>query len=198
MKRIEEKKFMKMVKQIGVTVDSRYPKSAELAFEEDSGISRFWRISEEARRIPYFVDTILAAFDPWESMYVWKHMGSWFRSIKGEKLNDDVQAVIYQGIGITENNADMLKFTRNELAELVTLTFNQLVFGWHVGDDLYIIPDHGHQMVKTDHHDVVHVSFRDQASMRKYIHAMQDHRFELPKDLPDGTFKRPDWMKERR
>lgn len=195
MKRIEEKKFMKMIKQIGVTVDSRYPKSAELAFEEESGISRFRKIPEEPRRIPYFVDTILAALDPWESMYVWKHMGSWFRSIKGEKLNDDVQAVIYQGIGITENNADILKFTRNELAELVTLTFNQLVFGWHVGDDLYIIPDHGRQIIKTDHHDVVHVSFRGQSTMERFINAMAAKGFELPGDIPDGTFKRPDWMK---
>ena len=129
MKRIEEKKFIEMIRQIGITVDSKYPESAELTFQEDSEISRFWEIPEEARRIPCFVDTILAALDPWESIYVWKHMGSWVTSVKGERVNDDVQAVLYKGIGITENNADILRFKRTELAELFALVFNQLVFG---------------------------------------------------------------------
>ena len=195
MKRIEEKQFIKMIRQIGITVDSRYPETAELGFGKESEISRFWEIPEEARRIPYFVQTILSALDPWESVYVWKHMGSWFTSIKGERLNDDVQAVIYRGVGITENNADILKFNGNELEELVALIFNQLVFGWHVGDDLYIIPDHGRQMIKTDHHDVVHVSVRDQSIMEKFINKMAAKGFELPEDIPDETFKRPDWMK---
>jgi len=195
MKGIKEKKFIEMIRQKGMSVDSRYPESAELTFQEGSEISRFWEIPEEARRIPYFVDTTLAALDPWESIYVWKHMGSWNTSVDGERLNDDVQAVLYKGIGITENNADVLVFRRNELAELVALTFNQLLFGWHVGDDLYIIPDHGRQMMKTDHHDVVHVSFRDKATMEKFIIAMAEKGFELPEDIPDDTFKRPDWMK---
>jgi len=195
MERIAEKTFIEMIRQVGIIADSRYPDAAELGFGKESEISRFWEIPEEARRIPYFVETILSALDSWKSMYVWRHMGSWFTSIKGERLNDHIQAVIYQGIGITENNADILKFTRNELAELVTLTFNQLVFGWHVGDDLYMIPDHGRQMIKNDHHDVVHVSFRDQSTMENFINSMAVKGFELPEDIPDETFKRPDWMK---
>ncbi len=195
MERIEEKTFIEVVSQLGITVDSRYPETAGLNFAIDSKISRFWEIPEEARNIPYFVETILSALDAWESVYVWKQMGGWFTSIKGERLNDDVQAVIYQGIGITENNADILRFARNELTELVTLTFNQLVFGWHVGDDLYIIPDHGRQMIKTSHHDVVHVYVRDQSTMERFINTMAAKGFELPEDIPDGTFKRPDWMK---
>ena len=121
-------------------------------------------------------------------------MGSWTTSIKGERVNDDVQAVMYKGIGINGDNADILAFRRNELASLVTLIFNQLVFGWHVGDDLYIIPDHGHQIIKTDHHDAVHVASLNDEAMVKYVKAMHDHKFELPEDLPDETFKRPDWM----
>jgi hypothetical protein len=195
MEGIEEKTFIEVIRQLGITVDTRYPDTAELGFGKGSEISRFWEIPKEARRIPYFVETILSALDAWESMYVWKHMGSWFTSIKGERLNDDVQAVIYQGIGIKENNANILKFTRNELTELVTLTFNQLVFGWHVGDDLYIIPDHGRQMIKTDHHDVVHVSVSDKSTMEKFINTMAAKGFELPEDIPDETFKRPGWMK---
>jgi hypothetical protein len=195
MNRIKEKKFIKTIKQKGITIDSSYPDSAEVSFKNDLELSRFWKIPEGARRIPYFVDTILGALDPWESAYVWKHLGSWVSRVKGERLNDDLQAVIYRGVGIADDNADILEFKRNELHVLIALIFNQLVFGWHVEDDLYIIPNHGKQIIKTDHHDVVHVLFRDDSTMKQFIEEMSKNGFELPNDLPDETLKKPDWMK---
>jgi hypothetical protein len=194
MNKIDKNKFLEMIKQKGIIIDPKYLQTADLTFDDDSELSRFWEIPEEARRIPYFVDTLLTLLEPWESIYVWKHMGSWNVAVKGERLNDDVQAILYRGAGLTENNADILIFKNTELAELAVIIFNQLVFGWHVGDDIYIIPEHGRQMIKTDHHDAVHVSFRDFASMKKYVEAMADAGFALPDDLPDETFKKPDWM----
>lgn len=195
MNRIAEKKFIELMKYKGIMVDSRYPDSAELCFENDSEISRFWVVPKEAKKILYFVSIILTAIDSWGSIFVWKHLGSWTLKIKGERLNDDIQALIYRGIGISDNNADILEFRNSELPELATLIFNQLAFGWHVGDDLYIIPDHGKQMIKTDHHDVVHVSFRDEPSMTKFVEKMNKNGFVLPDDVPDETFKRPEWMR---
>lgn len=195
MKRIREDRFIEIIRHLGIIVDPRYPKSAELFFEKGSELSRFWEIPDTARQIPYFVNSILSALAPWEKIYVWKHLGSWSTKVRGERCNDDVQALIYRGIGISDDNDDILEFERSELAELTTLIFNQLVFGWHVGDDLYIIPDHGQQMIKTDHHDAVHVSFRSDKALSEYASALTSDGFELPDHLPDETFKRPEWMK---
>lgn len=195
MKQIKEKKFLEIIKKQGIIIDPKYPKSASLCFEKDINIWRFWVIPSEGGRIPFFVDTILEALDKWERIFVWRHLGSWVQTIKGERITEDIQAVIYRGVGISEDNVDVLEFTIRELPELVTLVFNQLIFGWNVGDDLYIIPNHGKQIIKTDHHDVVHVSFRDKAGMDEYIKRLAEKGFKLPDELPDETFKRPDWMK---
>jgi hypothetical protein len=49
--------------------------------------------------------------------------------------------------------------------------------------------------MQTDHHGVIHVSFRDDEGLQKFITRMREEKFPLPNDLPDTTFKMPDWMK---
>jgi len=194
MKRLTEKKFLELLKTKGIVINADYPQSAVLDFANDPQINRFWCIPDEARRIPTFVATLLDLLDPWENVYVWKHSGSWSTNIKGERLNDDVQAIIYKGIGLPNNSAEIIVFDKTEFGELVALVFNQLVFGWHVGDDLYIVPDNGKQIMKTDHHDVVHVEFLDNDSMERFVKVMIEQEFELPEEVPDDTFKKPTWM----
>jgi|WetSurMetagenome_2_1015567.scaffolds.fasta_scaffold01227_17 hypothetical protein len=97
MKRIAENIFLQLIKKQGITVDPGYPDSAVLSFGNAPEILRFWEISEAARRIPYFVDTILNSLDPWSTVYVWKHLGSWKSIITGERLNDYVQALRIMG-----------------------------------------------------------------------------------------------------
>ena len=70
------------------------------------------------------------------------------------------------------------------------------MFGWSVGKDLYVVPDHAHCIMKTDHHDVVHVSFRDEASLQKFVSGMQEEDFVLPDHPPDPTFRTPKWMEK--
>jgi hypothetical protein len=195
MNRITEKSFLALIKKQRIIVDPGYPDSAVLCFDPDPGISRFWEIPEEARRITCFIDTILSSLVPWNTVYVWKHLGSWKSIATGVRLNDDVQAIIYSGIGIPGGHADILEFTKDEYPKLVALIFNQLIFGWNVGDDLYLIPDHGDQIVKTDHHDAVHVEFKSDETMQKFVEAMKQRGFPLPEDVPDETFKTPDWIK---
>jgi hypothetical protein len=191
---IDKEKFFDIVRQKGIRVELR-PDCAYLCFEADPKISRFWETPKEASEIPYFVKTILDALDVWDSAYVWKHFGSWVFGARGKYLNEDVQAVIYRAMGIGDRDGDILQFNKGDLTELVTLIFNQLVFGWNVEDDLYIVPDHGKQIVQTDHHKVVHVSFSDEATMKKFADKMAGEGFALPKDPPDETIKKPDWMK---
>ena len=91
--------------------------------------------------------------------------------------------------------ADVVKFERAELDKLVTLMFSTTVFGWSVGEDLYIVPDHARYIVQTDHHNVIHVSCRGSADVDEWVRQMEERDFALPEDVPDSTFKRPDWMK---
>jgi hypothetical protein len=100
-----------------------------------------------------------------------------------------------KGLGLPLGTADVVKFERAELDKLVTLMFSTAVFGWSVGEDLYIVPDNAPHIVQTDHHNVIHVSCRTSADVDECVRQMEERGFVLPGEVPDSTFKRPDWMK---
>jgi hypothetical protein len=83
-----------------------------------------------------------------------------------------------------------------DLSALITLLFSTTIFGWSVGEDLLVVPDHARQLIQTDHHGVIHVSFRSVGDIEHWVSAMSRIGFDLPEDLPDETFKRPGWMPE--
>jgi hypothetical protein len=51
--------------------------------------------------------------------------------------------------------------------------------------------------MQTDHHDVIHASFRNGANLGRYVDDMARAGFPLPTDVPDQTFKTPNWMNGR-
>ena len=76
------------------------------------------------------------------------------------------------------------------------MLFDSLAFGSDGGDDLFFVPDHGRQIVQTDHHDVLHATCTSEERVRELVAHMAAEGFELPTELPDWTFKRPAWMDE--
>ena len=82
-----------------------------------------------------------------------------------------------------------------EYDRLVTLLFSTTIFGWSVGEDLYVVPEHGRHLLQTDHHGVIHMSFRTEESLNHCIVEMDRRGFPLPDEVPDSTFKQPRWMK---
>ncbi len=65
-----------------------------------------------------------------------------------------------------------------------------------MGDDVVVVPDHAKQILTTDHHDAIHVSFREAADMQGWISKMGGRGFNLPEELPDQTFKHSAWLPE--
>ena len=197
MRSLSEKQFLDWASTRGIGVDENYPQLAVLTFKPDPNEDRFWETPPNPERRPYFALSLLELMGDWQSCYVWRHMGSWPESADALRINDNVELQILSGLGLPLGTADIVEFTRNELHKLVTLIFSTTIFGWSVGEDLYIVPDHGRFIVKTDHHNVVHVSFRNVADRDEFVKEMSSSGFSLPEELPDETFKRPDWMKNQ-
>ena len=73
--------------------------------------------------------------------------------------------------------------------------FIQTVFGWQLYDDLYFIPDHGHQFIQTSHLGVIHLDCSQEEDVEQAVRKLEELGWNLPTELPDETFKRPSWMK---
>jgi len=88
-----------------------------------------------------------------------------------------------------------VNFDRAELDRLVTLIFSTTISGgrWaKISISFRTTPGY---ILQTDHHNVIHVSFRDSVDVDEWVRQMEDRRFPLPDDVPDSTFKKPAWMR---
>ena len=177
-------------------LDQRHRDLAILTFRPDPGHDRFWSVPPAPGRRPYFIASMLDLTGEWGACFVWKALGSWPASANPQRINDVIQLRILRGLGLPLGTADVAEFARSEIDSLVTLLFSMTIFGWSVGDDTYVIPDNGRYILKTDHHDAIHVSFRESADLDRFVEWMAGRGFPLPDELPDETFKPPPWMKD--
>lgn len=178
----------------GIVLDPRYPQAAVLSFATGAEASRFWKVPLAPERRPFFLSSIVDLMGDWQTCYVWRHLGSWPDPKHIDHINDAVELLILRGLGMPFATGAVVQFVRDERDELVTLLFSTTVFGWSVGEDLYVVPDHARQIIQTDHHDVVHASFADPEDVEHWISKMSEEGFDLPDEPPDATFKRPAWM----
>lgn len=175
-------------------LDVKYPDSAVLSFQPNPDLDRFWVIPAEPERRPFFLSLILELMGEWKSCRVWRHLGFWPFQADNERPNDIVEFVILNGIGLPLGTDSIVEFTQADINSLLTLLFTTTIFGWSVGEDLYIVPDHAQHIIQTDHHGVIHVSFRDTDALQLFVDAMEKEDFLLPQDVPDDTFRVPKWM----
>ena len=195
METLTESVFLAWADRAGLCLDPRYPESTVLVFRAGPRQHRFWEVPAEPERRPYFILSLLELMGDWQACYAWRHMGSWPDSADPLRINDVVELQILKGVGLPLGTADVVKFERPELDRLVTLMFSTTVFGWSVGEDLYVVPDGASYILQTDHHNVIHVSFRNPADVADWVLRMEERGFPLPAHVPDSTFKQPNWMK---
>jgi hypothetical protein len=194
MKSISESNFLEWARGVGLHLDPLYPNAAVLAVRDGVNDARFWRLPAEPHRHPHFIGVLVELLGDWQCCYVWRHLGGWPASADPRRVNDVVELEILRGLGMPLGTAQVVVFSREELAKLVTLMFSTTVCGWSVGEDLYVVPDRAQAFLQTDHHGVIHVVCRDPADLQRWVEGMQDEGFPLPIAVPDSTFKTPPWM----
>lgn len=199
MKVHSESDFLAWVKARGIVVDAPHPDYPALAFQGTSPEARFWVVPDAPERRSFFMTSLLDLMGDWRSCWVWRHCGAWpsREHLDAGRINDCVELVILEGVGVPLGTSDVVEFNRDESDRLVTLLFSTSIFGWSVGEDLYLVPDHGRYILKTDHHGVVHVEFQNVQDIGAWVSGMSERGFTLPDDPPDETFKPSSWMAEK-
>lgn len=193
MRLLSNEDFLRWATGVGIGFDPRYPKSRCLRFLSIQKHARFW-VLPDPTTWPHFLALSLNGLDDWDSGFLWPRSGRWPESASSRSNNEGVRNVLLRGAGVPGGWAGAVRFDRNEEDALVAVLYAHLAFGWCVEDDLFFVPDHGRQILQTDHHDVVHVQCASEERVQTLVEHLAAEGYELPLEPPDGTFKRQAWM----
>lgn len=196
MEAVPSETFLRWAAGAGIGVDLRHPGSRCLSLLPATEHARFWALPADPAAWPHFAASLLGGLDEWASGYLWSRSGDWPEPSGSQSYNEGVRDVVLRGAGIPGGWAGALGLARTEEHTLVAVLYVYLAFGWCTDDDLFFVPDHGRQLLQTDHHDVVHVQCATEERVLELVAHMAGEGYELPAELPDGTFKRPAWWEK--
>ena len=193
MEYVPRDEFLARVARHGIAPDPRYAEPRCLIHLPDRPHHRFWIAPGYTREFPGFIAAMLDGLDPWATIDLWPR-NRWRHASALARPEDAIFGAILRGAGVRPDFDGAVRFTPETRPELTTALFATLLFGWKTSHDYFVVPDHGRQMIQSDHHDVFHVSFAEASGIDPFVARMLAAGHPLPTDVPDPTFKRPAWM----
>ena len=192
---VSTNEFLPIARALGVVPDVRYTDPRYLVHAPDPDVRRFWDAPENPRRFTALVASVLDGLDPWATCYLWPRTG-WGHAAgrPSASAGESVYCWTLRAAGVRPDFDGPVRYAGDERLALEAALLAVRAFGFSVADDVFVVPDHGRQLVMVGHHEAVHVSFADEGRVGPFVTHMADRGFPLPDDLPDATFKRPDWM----
>lgn len=188
-------RFLDWAATFGIGPDTRYKPSQYLVYKHFGNFDRFWGLPERGGEIPYFLSHLLAGIEPWSRCALWPREEKW-RELYPHSFEDDkVAAFIQSSVGIPQGHRGAAIFAHAEVVPMISVMLSATLFGSFTHTDLFVLPDHGKPFLFIDHHDVIHVESAEESLIDPFVAHMAAEDYHLPSDVPDWTFKRPEWMK---
>jgi hypothetical protein len=194
MEAVPGEKFLRWAAGVGIGFDPRYPNSRRLRLVPPRDHARFWVLPDDPFAWPHFAGSLLEGLDEWAAGFLWPRSGNWSHSGQSQSHNKGMRGVVLRGAGAPDGWAGAVRFGHHEEDALLAVLFAYLAFGWRLDDDLFFVPDHGRQVLQTDHHDVIHAECATEERVQELVAHMAGEGYQLPTELPDPTFKHPAWM----
>jgi hypothetical protein len=164
-------------------------------FVSEAQDARFWTFDRADRGIFELFARLVDGLAPWSWSFVWPRGGEW----QGDDVpRDRLESLrISAAIGplVPPGYRGAIQYHESERSFFISRLVRRARVAWNTFDDLFVIPDHGQCMLGLDHHGVMHVDCADGRRMQAFIEHMVAGGYRLPDDVPDWTFKKPDWMK---
>jgi hypothetical protein len=186
--------FLQWLSEVGIGVDPRYPDSGEFTFVSTPDLSRFWLPSQIPSDLPNFLLTACRTASGDAACWVHRRGGGFWHHGDHASSREEVIDRILAAVGLPPGAAGALRFDAGEWQSLLILLIAFYTLGWHVSNDLHVIPDNRSCVLMLGHHGELSCSCPDQRRLEAFIQAMAAEGFKLPDHVPDSTFKVPEWM----
>lgn len=178
--------FLAWAVGVGIGFDPQYPGTGCLTLLPPREASRSWFVPDSPYGIPHFIGTMLRALDQWEFAYLWPRDGRWPAAGETHLPNEQVRDVVWRGAGLPSGWAGAARIGREEWPELVSALFAAVALGGDSCSDLFLVPDHGRQIVHAGHHDAIHIACADDLRLAEVVRSMEQAGYRLPIGTSDS------------
>lgn len=180
MNSLGQEEFLRWAETKELGLDSRYPQSKTLTFLPLRD-AYYWQVPRDQEERLYLLVSLLELLGDWQTCFAWRHLGFWPSADYPPAEGGEHEILKILGLPIGTSN--VVEFTRPELGTLLLLMFLTLVYGWSVGEDLYVVPDHARQFLMLSHHDKVHVHLASADDLGSWTEVLAERDFGLPQEI---------------
>jgi len=167
---IPEAEFARWRSDVDILPHPRFPSS--LAFRQAPDCQQSWLPAGRITDLPGFLQTAvsLARGDGSVCLYR-KGGGAWYEGDDAPIGNHIIDRVL-QGLGIPRDFEGAISFVGREWRDMYLLISTFFVWGWSVGEDLYIIPENVSCVLMTSHHGELFAMFPGTEALAQFQAAM--------------------------
>jgi hypothetical protein len=150
MQLVPEGDFARWRENAGIGAHPRFP--LNLAFDKAPDFQASWLPSGRVTDLPGFLQTAVSLASAEDAVLLCrKGGGSWYEGDDAPIGNHIIDRVL-EAVGVPHNFQGALAFEASEWRDLYLVVGTFAVWGWSVGEDLYIVPRNGSCMLMTSHH----------------------------------------------
>jgi hypothetical protein len=193
---IDEAQFRAWLAEGGIGPHSRWGNTDTLVCVESEELSRFWFPSNIPSELPGFILAALRAASSGGPHYLLKRGGgNWYESdLESAPGSNVIIDALLKAAGVPAEAAGGLRFEKEDWKALSIVSQAYYVNGWSVGEDLHMFGEERDCAMMISHHGELIVHFPNWERLERFQTTMLEAGYDLPTELPDETFKRPDWM----
>ena len=166
-----ESEFAKWRAAAGIVNHPRL--SLNLVFGQHPDCRRSWLPSGRIVDLPGFLQTALDFVSDEEATLLYrKGGGSWYEDDDAPIGNQIIDRVL-DAVGVPRTFQGALAFDSVEWRDLYLVISIFAVWGWSVGEDLFIIPKNGSCVLMTSHHGELFANFPSEEALEKFRDSME-------------------------
>ena len=150
MQLVAEDEFVGWATEVGIARHPRFP--LNLAFIQTPDSYQSWLPTGRITDLPGLLQTAVGIASSDGATLLYRKGGeSWYEGEDAPIGNRIIDRVL-EALAVPRDFAGALSFEATEWRDLYLVISTFFVWGWSVGEDLYIIPKNGSCMLMTSHH----------------------------------------------
>ncbi len=173
MHRLRREEFFLKAAESDIGLNKQFANSQSIDFQSTSGVWKPWPRPANPGRVLSFLDCLLQAVGPWETCWLYKGHGYWFTELSPQMdLEDKIRSLHHAWPGLPAKCDDVLEADSTEMAHIISICYDSLMFGHTVWEDVIVIPQGGDAFFEVSHHNEVMVSARNTKKLREIRKAL--------------------------